>query len=174
MVYTTSGQIAAVVPYALTGISAATAQLEYNLIKSDPVQVLVETSLPGIFSQNGSGTGAGAILNGDGSLNSASNPAPTGSTIILFGTGEGQTSPPGTDGLLANSVLPAPIAPFSVTIGGIVAHVAYAGAVPTEVAGVLQVNAVVPDGIPPGSAVPVGVKIGGYTSQGQLYVSIGR
>jgi uncharacterized protein (TIGR03437 family) len=36
--------------------------------------------------------------------------------------------------------------PVSVTIGGQAAQVLYAGAAPGQVAGVLQINAVVPDG----------------------------
>jgi len=52
-----------------------------------------------------------------------------------------------------------------VSIGGIDAVVSYAGAVPTLVAGIMQINAQIPIGIPPGSAVPVVVTMGGVRSR---------
>ena len=42
-----------------------------------------------------SGQGQAAALNQDGALNSAENPAAAGSVVVLYGTGEGQTDPPG-------------------------------------------------------------------------------
>jgi uncharacterized protein (TIGR03437 family) len=50
-----------------------------------------------------------------------------------------------------------------VTIGGVGAVVAYSGLAPTLV-GVYQVNAVVPSGVSPGSAVPVVINIGNVAS----------
>ena len=67
-------------------------------------------------------------------------------------TGEGQTSPPGTDGLLNNGpTLPKPLLPVSVTIGGKPAQVTYAGAAPQGVAGFMQLNVVIPSGLSPGA-----------------------
>ena len=117
-------------------------------------------------------SGAGAILNQDGSLNTPATPAAVGSTIVLFGTGEGQTSPPGVDGLLATAVFPKPNAAISVTIGGVDAKVEYSGAAPLEVAGVFQINVDVPGAVTPGDAVPVIVKIGNSVSQKNLTVSV--
>jgi uncharacterized protein (TIGR03437 family) len=45
---------------------------------------------PGIYSIDGSGFGQGYILNADGTLNSPSNPAATGSAITIFANGVGQ------------------------------------------------------------------------------------
>jgi len=173
MIYTSAGQLAAIVPYSVAGNSSVTAQVEYNLVKSDPIQVPVAATAPGIFSQSASGAGAGAILNQDGSLNTPANPAAVGSIIVLFGTGEGQTSPPGVDGLIATAVFPKPSAAVTVTIGGLDAQVVeYAGAAPFEVAGVLQINVSVPAGVTPGDTVPVIVTIGNSASQNNLTVSV--
>ena len=169
LIYTSDGQVSAIVPYALAGLSTATVQLEYNLVKSDPVTVSISATAPGLFEQNAAG--AGAILNQDGSLNTPANPAAPGSTVVLFGTGEGQTSPPGVDGEVGVTVFPKPDAPVSVTIGGIDAHVDYAGAAPDEVAGVLQINVDVPLNVASG-VVPVVVKIGNATSQTNVIVSV--
>ncbi len=104
-------------------------------------------------------------MNQDGSLNSSSNPAPIGSIVTLFVTGEGQTTPAGVDGKIAGSVpLPQVVQPVSVTIGNTVASIAYGGAAPGEVAGVMQLNVVVPPGVTPGDAVLVQITIGGVTS----------
>jgi uncharacterized protein (TIGR03437 family) len=170
MIYASDGQLSAIVPYSVAGSPAVMAQVEYNLVKSDPIQVPVSATAPGLFMRNGSG--AGAILNQDGSLNTPATPAALGSTIVLFGTGEGQTSPLGVDGELATSVFPKPNAPVTVTIGGLDARVEYAGAAPFEVAGVIQINVDVPVAVVPGDAVPVVVKIGNSASQKNLTVSV--
>jgi len=50
-----------------------------------------------------------------------------------------------------------------VTIGGQVADVKYAGGAPGVIAGVMQVNAVVPDGV--SGAAAVTISVGGTASQ---------
>ncbi len=101
--------------------------------------------MPGVFTFNASGSGTAVALNQDGSVNSATNPAVKGSVVVLFATGEGDTNPPGQDGLIASSdILREPVLPVALTIGGISAQVLYAGASPGNVAGVMEVEAVVP------------------------------
>jgi uncharacterized protein (TIGR03437 family) len=65
--------------------------------------------------------------------------------LTLYVTGEGQTNPNGVDGRIATAPAPVPIAPVSVTIGGAPAEVQYAGGAPGLIAGLMQVNIVVPD-----------------------------
>ena len=91
--------------------------------------------------------------------------------MVLFGTGEGQTNPPGVDGKLAAGVFPKPVLPLSVRIGGVNAEILYAGAAPGLVAGVIQVNARVPDGVPSGD-VPVLVTVGSASSHPELTVAV--
>jgi len=52
-----------------------------------------------------------------------------------------------------------------VRISGIAAEALYAGGAPGLVAGVLQVNAKVPSGVPSGEAIPVVLTIGGVNSR---------
>jgi uncharacterized protein (TIGR03437 family) len=133
----------------------------------------VAPSTPGIFSIDGSGSGQGAILNQDGSLNSANQPAGAGTVVTIFATGAGQFSPPGIDGSIVTADnLPVPMLPVSVQIGGIDAPVSYAGGAPSLVEGVLQVNAQVPAGISSGPAVPVILRIGSRSSQEGLTMSV--
>ena len=82
---------------------------------------------------------------------------------MLYGTGEGATTPSGVDGRIADTTLPKPILPVQVSIAGRDAEVQYAGAAPRNVAGVFQINAVIPADCPAG-AVPVSVTIDGVTS----------
>ena len=132
----------------------------------------VAPSVPGLFSANASGSGPGAILNQDTTPNSAANPAVAGSVIVMFGTGEGLTTPPSTDGQINTpALLPQPSLPISVTIGGITAHINYYGAMPDEVAGLFQLNVVVPAGLTAGNQ-PVSVLIGTASSQANLSVAV--
>jgi uncharacterized protein (TIGR03437 family) len=116
--------------------------------------------------------GAGAILNQDYSLNSPAHPAAPGSVVMIYSTREGQTDAPGVDGQIAGTTLPQPRLPVSVTIGGVTAEVLYAGAAPGLVAGVLQVNARVPEGTPAGAAVPVALIIGTASSQAGVTLAV--
>ncbi len=175
LIYVSSTQINAIAPYALYTNSSANVVVRYNGVLSNEVPVPVVPSEPGLFSQSQGGTGIGAILNQDQSVNSDKNPAPKGSIISLFGGGEGQTSDQGIDGLVASgpiASLPQPLLPVSVTIGGIPAtNITYAGAAPTLTAGVLQINVQIPDNVPSGDQ-PVVITVGTNVSQGGLTVSV--
>jgi uncharacterized protein (TIGR03437 family) len=169
--YVSQFQANAIVPYSVAGKSATQLQVMFQGRLSAAVALPVAAAAPGLFSANGSGKGPGAILNQDSTLNSASNPAAKGSIVVLFATGAGQTSPPGVDGLIASSVYPKSLVPVSVSIGGQAAQVEYAGAAPTLVAGVLQVNAHIPAGVASGD-VPVVINVGSTSSQPGLTVAV--
>ena len=172
LIYVLSTQVSAVVPYGVNGNPSTQVQVSYQGQNSSAVTVPVTTSAPGIFSFDGSGSGAGAILNQDGSLNSIGNPAASGSIIVLYATGEGQTSPGGVDGQLDGSPAPKPLQSVTATVGGTQATVIYAGGVSGLVAGVIQVNVQMPAGVTPGDAVPVTLNIGGANSQTGVTVAI--
>lgn len=173
LLYAGAGQVNAVVPYALAGSPSALVVLTFGTGRSNSVTVPVVSSAPGIFTADGSGTGAGAILDTNYRLVSANNPVSRGSFIQIFATGEGQTSPAGIDGKVAPSVLPlpAPKLPVAVLIGGQPVTVQYIGAAPGLVAGVLQINVQVPDSVPPG-VVPVSVQIGDNFCQMGITVAV--
>jgi len=89
------------------------------------------------------------------------NPAPAGSVIQIFATGAGRWNKDLDQQVIdpAKPPYPAPLAPVSLTIGVQAAQVAYAGAAPGQVFGVLQVNAVVPAGLAAGPQ-PVVLTVG--------------
>ena len=164
LLYTSSSQINAVVPFGIAGRKAATLDIAGSSGSLARLSVPVESASPAIFTLDSSGTGQGAILNQDGTVNSPDNPAQRGSIVVLFATGAGQTDPPGTDGLIPTTVLPHPVLPVSVQIGGKSAEVLYAGAAPGLISGVLQVNCRVSTEIDPGKSVSVLLTVGGVTS----------
>ncbi len=154
LLYVRSDQINAVVPYGVSG-STTQIQVEYKGEKSNTISAPVAAATPAVFTSNASGTGQGAVLNQDGSVNSPANPAARGSVVSLYATGLGQTDPAGEDGKVNGDVLPKPLLTAGVFIGPGEAEIRYAGAAPLLVAGAFQVNFVIPAGIPPSDATPI-------------------
>jgi uncharacterized protein (TIGR03437 family) len=171
LVYVSTTQVSAVVPYEITGKPITSVQAEFNGQTSAALPVPIVATTPALFSADASGRGQGAILNADGSYNSASNPAHPGDTVVLFGTGAGQTIPPGISGQIADTSLPKPALPISVTIGGMPVELSYYGAAPALIAGLFQINAQVPPGIPPGDQ-PVIVTVGSVQTQQNVTIAV--
>jgi uncharacterized protein (TIGR03437 family) len=168
LTYVSSTQINAIVPYEIFGRVHTQLQVEFNGVASQPVDLGVTTSAPGIFTvlaPNGSLIpNQAAALNQDNSVNAQGNGALPNSIVTLFATGEGQTSPPGVTGAITGSTLSQPLLPVTVQIAGLPATVAYAGTAPGLVAGVMQVNVRVPPTVPRGLQVQVIVSVGGTPS----------
>jgi uncharacterized protein (TIGR03437 family) len=170
MVYSSAGQISAAVPYGISGPTVKIAVL-YQGLTSDAVLLPVADANPAILT-TGSGKGQAAALNQDASANGSDNPAAIGSVIALFATGEGQTNPKGVDGKRTGSDPPQPVLPLTVTIDGQPAPVLYAAEAPGQMAGLLQINVVVPSGIKPGDAVPVILGVGSNSSPPGVTIAV--
>ena len=170
MVYTSSFQVSAVVPFSVATRQTTKVQVEYLGVVSDPVTVDVSETAPAIFTMDASGTGQGAILNADGSVNSRDNPAEPGSIVALWATGGGQTIPLSVDGEVTAEVK-VPVLPVRVTVDGANADVLFNGAAPGMVAGALQVNLRVPAGARSG-ALPVVLSVGGTASPAGVTLAV--
>ena len=144
ILYAGLSQINTVIPFEVAGQASTMAVVSANGLTSAPHLVNLTDTSPGIFH--------GGVLNQDGSLNGPNNPAAAGTVLQIFATGAGVFSPALADGSIVpiGPSYPVPVAPVSVMIGGLPAQVEFAGAAPTLVAGVLQVNAVVPAGVSSG------------------------
>jgi trimeric autotransporter adhesin len=162
LLYASDTQISAIVPYGVKG-GSLTVTVRYNGQTAVSTAALASTA-PALFAADASGAGQARALNQDGSVNSAARPAPAGSTITLYATGEGQTSPAGVDGKPVGDPAPLPLVPVEVRIGGQMANVKYAGGIPGVVAGVMRVEVEIPSGITAGNAVPVVLIVGGVAS----------
>jgi uncharacterized protein (TIGR03437 family) len=160
LLYASPDQINAIVPYGVLAKGTTYLQVtsQGQILAGLPLSTAA--TVPAIFTLDSTGVGPGAILNQDSTVNSPSNPAEIGSIVSVFATGAGQTDPPGIDGQIAGSSLPGPLLPVSLRIGGLDAQVLYAGAAPGLIAGVLQVNLAVPQGVPSGPAVPIVLAVG--------------
>jgi uncharacterized protein (TIGR03437 family) len=159
LLYASSGQINAVVPFEVAGQATTVMQVSAAGGATFTATLPVSAAAPAIFVISASGQGA--ILNGDLSVNSPAHPAARGSSIAIYATGTGLLSPSVADGTIVPATnLPLAVASISVTIGGQPATVGYQGAAPGLVAGVMQINAQVPASVTPGSAVPVTLSVG--------------
>ena len=149
----TPNQIDAILPFDLASATSVPLAVQVDGALSATVVVPVAATAPGLATADSSGTGPGAILNQDGTVNSGSNPAPRGTVISLFGTGAGATTPSPPDGALVLTT-PYPLSQnqVTVTIGGQPAATQYAGAAPTLPNGVFQINARIPTNIAAGNA----------------------
>jgi uncharacterized protein (TIGR03437 family) len=172
LIYALAGQLSAMVPYEVAGQSSANVVVVYQGNPSAPFPVPITSSKPAIFANDASGHGQGAILNQDFTRNGPANPASRGQYVFIYGTGEGVTTPPGVDGRISGTPLPSVKLNCSATIGGQTATLNYCGEAPGATAGLVQVNALIPDSVTPGSAVPVTITIGGVVSQSGVTVAV--
>jgi len=165
ILYTSATQIAAVVPYAVSGTTAQVT-VAYRGDVSAAFAVPVAASAPSLFTLNQTGAGQAAAINAvDGTVNTAANPVRIGGFISLYATGEGQTG---------STTPPRPVLPVRVTVGGIPATIQYAGGAPGQVAGLMQVNVQIPSGVQPGGYVPVVLQVGDRASSSAVWIAVGN
>jgi uncharacterized protein (TIGR03437 family) len=142
LLYVSDTQINAVAPAELTPGAAVHLQISNGASTLAPFRMMVDQAIPGVFLQP---NGAAAAINQDGTVNSASNPAPSGSIVSAWATGTGYA--PGADGQMAaaaqqtcSCIISSGIGNFSPT---------YAGAAPGMVNGIVQINLTVTAGPAP-------------------------
>ncbi len=172
LLYSSGGSVSVVVPYETFGKAATSIQVQYQSGLSNTVSVPIVTASPAIFTLDASGKGPGAILNVDFTLNSANRPVARGGAVMVYGTGEGQTNPGGSNGLIAVAASPFPILPVTASVGGKPAQVLYGGAAPGLVAGAFQVNVLIPADAPSGAAIPIVITVGDKSSRADVTVAI--
>ena len=161
LLYTSATQVNAIVPYEVAGCTQTMLQVRYQGVLSSGTTLPCATAAPGVFTFNASGAGPSAAANQDGTFNGPSSSAAKGSYVTLYFTGGGQTNPAGVTGsITGTSTLKWLTQGASVTVGGVAATVAFDGAAPTFVDGVLQLNIQLSGSTPSGNALPVVIKVG--------------
>jgi len=138
-------QINAAVPFSVAGPTTQIC-VTYNGANPNCLAWPVAPAAPGVLTWDGANALA---VNQDGTLNSASNPAPRDSIVAVFATGLGPLNTPLPDGSLA-PISPLPVNAYPATIGvpsrsGFVELIFsepadYAGPAPTQIAGTSQIN----------------------------------
>ncbi len=174
ILYTSANVVGVIVPYTIAGPTAQVV-VTYGGLVSQAVTVAVAAADPGVYSLASSGLGQAAVLNyasGNYTINSASNPAPTGSVVVIYMTGAGATSSNVDNQLIAMSPAVTPVLTPSVSIGGQGASVLAAQAPPGSVPGLIQLNVTVPSTLKAGPALPVVVTVGGIASQAGLTIAV--
>jgi uncharacterized protein (TIGR03437 family) len=177
LTYVSATQINAIAPVGLAGKTSTQVTVTYQGLTSNAVTATVQATAPGLFSADGSGTGGGAILNQDYSVNVRLNPAARGSVVAIYLTGAGVTNPASVDGAVTGATAPFPsiTQPVTVTIGGIAIpaqSILYSGAAPEAVEGLIQIDVLIPLSVAPGATVPIVIAIGGVPSQTGITLAV--
>jgi uncharacterized protein (TIGR03437 family) len=145
LLYVSDGQINAVAPVELTVGSAVTLQVSVNGVPLPDFRTFVDGAAPQVFR---SADGFAAAVNQDGIFNSKTNPAPAGSYVSVWATGTGYF--PASDGQVATAADPFCNLTGSCEVldeGGKPVDVAYVGAGPGTVNGVIQINFKITSGV---------------------------
>ena len=171
IVYGSIGQWNVVVPYEVDGAKSAAIQVSVGGVASNVWTVPVAPSAPAFFTASGTGVGAAAVLNQDGTINSSTNPAPRGTVVSLFLTGGGQTLPAGVTGSVTGASGARPLLPVSIQVVDRNLTLQYAGEAPGLVSGVMQVNAILPSDLPFG-ALRTQVQIGDAISPMGITIAV--
>jgi uncharacterized protein (TIGR03437 family) len=151
LLWVQDAQINAVVPWSLTPGQTTHVCVSYNAVETNCLAWPVAQTAEGLFMVDGT---YAAALNEDGTINSAANPAKTGSVVTVFATGMGPISPAQVDGSLVTPPLPVNQLPVQASytaycqyVGASITDcytaplaVEYAGPAPFEVAGLTQIN----------------------------------
>ncbi len=170
LIMVSSTQINCVVPKEVDGSAGPVTVRVDNGPSTPEFPVTVVGQDPGVFTFGGVGQGQAAILNFDSAtgsftVNSSKSAATRNSAVSIFVTGVGDLDPTAAvaNGAVApgNPIILAASPPnIHVDIDGQPAVVTYAGTSPGAVAGLVQLNAIVPLSSKTGAAIPLTVSIG--------------
>jgi len=186
IIMVSGNQINAVVPTAVAAVinsnnpAVSIQVLNTNTTPANatqPFNVMVVPEDPGAFTFGGLGQGQAAVLDYDNtsqtySINSGKNAAARGSTILIYATGMGDLAAPVGDGVVATAAAALADNTVRVDIAGQPAVVSYAGAAPGAVAGLVQINAIIPPTVAVGTAVTLTVSVGAATSSRRSQPSV--
>jgi uncharacterized protein (TIGR03437 family) len=186
IIMVSNNQINAVVPVAVAAvINTTNPAVSVQVLNTNttpaaatqPFNVMVIQEDPGTFTFGGLGQGQAAVLDYDNtsqtySINSAKNAAARGSTILIYATGMGDLAIPVADGVVASAAAALADNTVRVDIAGQPAVVSYAGAAPGAVAGLVQINAIIPPTVSTGAAVSLTVSVGAATTSRRSQPSV--
>jgi uncharacterized protein (TIGR03437 family) len=162
LIYASENQINLLAPYEIRDSAQVNMTIATNAGSSQTLPLQVVAAQPNIF----------AVLNSDGSSNSASNPAAPGDTVSILISGAGAINPPLPDGTIATSPAPAPAIDIQVSFSYLVFQIfgfgvygrtvtpAYAGGMQGTAIDMLRVDAQVPADLDCSYGCSIGVELG--------------
>jgi len=168
-------RIVAVIPFGVEPGTEVPLVVEASAGNRSPARTMtVAAAHPGLYSENGEGTGGSRSFNEDGSVNGEGNAARPGTILTLSGTGGGRTDPVSEDGSIAtaDSLYPLSLS-AEVILGDQTAEVVRAGSWEGQVTGRFALQIRIPEGIPEGW-YPLRLRLGeDLWSQPEFYVYAG-
>jgi uncharacterized protein (TIGR03437 family) len=182
LLFVRTDQINAVIPYEMWNHPVADVQIEYNGQQLEAGHFTIREAAPAIFRYGA--TNRAVALNQDGTLNSPDNPAALGSVITFWATGMGYYRAGSNINGLIFGLTPVPLARKVAASLGIssqlpAATVEYAGSAPGFVAGVEQINLLLPVTLPDPDfvtesllAVPVDIQMAEYYLIDTVVISV--
>lgn len=165
ILYASPTQINAQVPWEIAGAAEVQVTPLRDGAAGAAITVDGAAASPGIFTLSQTGTGQGTIVPaGTHKIALPDNPAQRGQYASIYGTGMGLvTNQPITGGWSPWAPLAQTTSLPVVTVGGVNAQVSWSGLTPSFV-GLYQINFIVPENAPTGSAIPVVVSLDGAIS----------
>ncbi|HVY91426.1 MAG TPA: TIGR03118 family protein [Bryobacteraceae bacterium] len=170
ILYTSGPETSVIVPNFAIPSSYANIVVQTPGQTTQAFSVNMAQAAPGLFASNSGGSGQLVAINQDGTINSATNAAAGGSTVMLYATGTGATSPIGVDGAVQGVAI-TPIQKVSLTIGGQPATIVSAGTPAGFLSGVTVIRAAVPSGLTAG-AVPVVLTVGSAATTQNVTINV--
>jgi len=161
LLYVQSQQINAIAPFELAGQVSSKVTVVYNAATIGSFNVSVELVDPQLFRLQAGFSTQAVAMNEDGTVNGRSNPAASGSAITLFGTGFGPDAVQGVTGTIAPMETETALLNVGVQLNSLPATVLWAGAAPGMLAGIGQIDLIVPQVL---ITLPTGVQYGNSTS----------
>jgi uncharacterized protein (TIGR03437 family) len=155
----TASQVNFTLPPSVAGASGASVVVDCNGLQAASALLPLAAVSPGIYTLSMTGTGQGAILNQDGTVNGVAHSAPLDTYLQIYATGLGAYLSPSSDGLqrLSHTV--------QASVGGISAQVEFAGHAPDFTLGLQQINVLIPANAPVGPSVPIQLTVDGVSTQ---------
>ena len=192
LLFVSQGQINAQVPWSVLDPVAAvraaengmvSVVVERNGVRSVPEDVPVIPSSPGLWTFPSGGIGRAIVINLDGTLAQpvgsieglVTHPAPIGSTVLVWGTGLGEVTPPIPAGAAPVNVQPLEVrftvAQPKVLIDGVEQNTTFSG-LANEFPAVNQMNVIIVQGTPVGGDLPITVQVDDIVSPPGATVAI--
>lgn len=157
-------RVLAIAPYGIANRGSVEISVDYNGRRTNPVRVEVRPASPALFTRDGRGAGLAVARNSDGSDNFAGNPTFRGDIVTLVATGLGETDPVTEAGRVYADEGIAPAGRIRVSFGEVEGELLDVSVPFNQLSSVFEVVVRVPGGAPAGSAVPVSVRVGDFSS----------
>lgn len=172
VLYASDTLVNAIVPFEVSTAGQVILQAGAQGILSPGLTLTMAAAAPAIFTMAGSGSGQAVAVNLDGTICDAAHPAAPGSYIIVYFTGGGPTTPFGSTGSVTGTTLKRLTQTALATVADVPATVIYAGAAPTLVEGVGQLNLKLDEKTPAGPAQTLILTVGNTSSPATTTIAV--